>query len=341
MHEQGSPRGVRALSRAGERGRPQARLQPLALLSLCIAVACGHERAGQAPVAGGMLGPASPVVAAGDTLRFHVTGSSIPGARIASSVVFVAQGGSITKDGLYRAGLVPGIFPLIASVPARAWADTSVVLIVRPRARTYRTRFPSRENPIAEGGAWIGGGRVGLDWTDVSTESGYAIGHQTGASYTDATALLTGAWAPGQMVSATVRAVGGPSEACYPELELRLRSSLAAHRSTGYEIAFKVSPGPDAYLIIVRWNGRLGDFTYLTKREGSGFGVKDGDVVSARVTGRVIEAYRNGVELAQATDSVFAGGSPGMGFNLENGLPGCSGTNSTYGFSSFFAADGL
>src|ERR1700704_5961227 len=82
------------------------------------------------------------------------------------------------------------VLPLLCSMPAMAGS--------------YQTDFPATENPISEGGRWINGGLLGLDWTNVSTTPGLAIGHQVGANFTDATALLAGAWGPDQMATATV-----------------------------------------------------------------------------------------------------------------------------------------
>ena len=202
----------------------------------------------------------------------------------------------------------------------------------------YTTTFPLTENPISDGGRWIDGGTVGLDWTNVSTTPGHAVGHQVGATYTDATALLTGPWGPDQQATGTVFAVN-QLDGCYQEVELRLRSALSAHVSTGYEISFKSTSASTAYVIIVRWNGPLGDFTYLANLHGAQYGVQNGDVVSARVVGNVITAYKNGVQMAQATDNTYTTGTPGMGFNLENAPPGCSGTNGNYGYTSFTATD--
>jgi hypothetical protein len=92
---------------------------------------------------------------------------------------------------------------------------------------------------------------------------------------------------------------------------------------------------PKAYAEIVRWNGRLGDFTYLDRHNGTQFGVKSGDVVKAAIKGNVITAYINGKQVAQATDSTYTTGRPGIGFYLEGG----SGVNRDYGFSSFTASN--
>ena len=202
--------------------------------------------------------------------------------------------------------------------------------------RSYSTAFPLTENPISEGGSWRNGQTDGLDWHDMSTTPGLAIGHQSGTSYTDGTALLTGSWGPNQTVEAVVHAVK-PKDSCYQEVELRLRSTLTPHSCTGYEISFKATKTSGAYLIIVRWNGPLGDFTYLVNTMGAEYGVTEGDVVKATIVGNVITAYLNGVEVGTATDATYATGSPGMGMNLETGDASCVGTNGDYGFEHFTA----
>ena len=206
---------------------------------------------------------------------------------------------------------------------------------------TYTTNFPGIESPISEGGRWINGGTNGSDWSDVWSTGGNGIGRQTGADYSDATALLTGTWSASQQVTATVFTSSTVSDACYPEVELRLRSAISAHVNRGYEISFKVSQSGSAYLIIVRWNGPFGDFTYLLKTNGAQYGVKDGDVISAKMVGNVITAYKNGVVMGSASDNTYADGAPGMGFNLANAPAGCPGSNDKYGYTQFSATDGV
>lgn len=202
--------------------------------------------------------------------------------------------------------------------------------------RVYTTTFPLTENPISESGNWINGQALGLDWHDVSTTPGLAIGHQSGSSYTDGTALLTGAWGSTQIVEAVVHTVN-PKESCYQEVEMRLRSTLTAHSCAGYEISFKATKSASAYLIIVRWNGPVGDFTYLKNSTGAQYGIAEGDTVKATMVGNVITAYLNGVAVGTATDSTYTTGNPGMGFNLETGDASCVGTNPDYGFTRFTA----
>jgi hypothetical protein len=200
--------------------------------------------------------------------------------------------------------------------------------------RIYSTNFPLTESPISEGGSWVNGSNNGLDWGYISTTAGQTHTHPGPAPYADATALLTGTWRPDQMAIATVGNIVNAckSDTCYPEVELRLRSTLSAHLCNGYEIAFSLKPNAMAYLIIVRWNGPLGDFTYLFNQSGSQYQIKTGDIVKAMVVGNVITAYKNGVLIGLATDKIFMSGNPGMGFNEKT-------YNGDYGFSSFTASD--
>jgi hypothetical protein len=181
----------------------------------------------------------------------------------------------------------------------------------------------------------------GLDWSDVSTSKGQAVGHQKGdVHYLDGTALLTGLWGADQMAKATVFA-GTTYASDYPEVELRLRSSLSAHNCSGFEIAFSAAgKTAKAYLMLVRWNGPVGDFTVLKQPFGLQYGVITGDVVKASIIGNTLTAYINGVQVAQATDSIYTSGNPGIGFNFDWVDQGAAkGTNSSFGFTNFTATD--
>ena len=193
---------------------------------------------------------------------------------------------------------------------------------------SYTTSFPLTENPTSEGGRWINGGTVGLDWTNISTTPGLAVGHEVSGNATDATAILTGTWAANQYAQATVYWNPDPREPV-PEVELRLRSAIAAHVNRGYEITFGAG-----YLIIVRWNGPAQSYTYLVNSSGSQYTPRTGDVIRATIVGNTITAYKNGVEMGRTTDGTWTDGAPGMGFN--SGAPGGTYDN-TYGFTSFTA----
>ena len=139
---------------------------------------------------------------------------------------------------------------------------------------------------------------------------------------------------PNQTIQATVRSVNQKKEV-YEEVELRLPRSLSPHRATGYEIDFRCSKTEKAYSEIVRWNGPLGDFTYLKRGEGSRYGVKNGDVAKATIGGDLIRVYVNGVQALQVNDDTYKDGSPGMGFYIQESTRG----NDDCGFTSFEASD--
>jgi hypothetical protein len=186
-----------------------------------------------------------------------------------------------------------------------------------PYVKSYTTNFPLKENPIAEAGRWTGGKTTGIDWGNVATTGGFAFGRAGAKEYADSVALLTGEWGPEQTVEAVVNR-GHVFRA--PEVSLRLRSALSAHRCTGYEISNSLRSDDTAYLIIVRWNGPLADFTYLLNVTGKRYGVTTGDVVKATIVGDTITAFKNGVPMGHAKDDTFRSGQPGFGFNEgENG----------------------
>jgi hypothetical protein len=218
--------------------------------------------------------------------------------------------------------------------------------------RSYRTSFKLDEVPISEGGMWLNGKKDGIDWADVITRNGGAYGSVTrmavaerrveqgnldpssgGAApegdYDDPTAVLTGDWGRNQHGRGTVFS-RNPTNEYYQEVEIRLRSAIAPHLCTGYEVFFRCLKTEEGYAEIVRWNGKVGDFTSLKKLVGAQYGVKDGDVIEATIRGNVIKGFINGVEVISATDDVFDSGSPGIGFNFFVGN-----TNVDHGFAHF------
>jgi hypothetical protein len=214
--------------------------------------------------------------------------------------------------------------------------------------RSYRTSFKHDEPAISEGGLWLNGKKDGIDWADVITRGGRAYGSVTRMAaaerrveqgnlegslpegdYDDPTAVLTGSWGKNQHAKGTVFSKH-PTAEYFQEVELRLRSAIAPHLCTGYEVFFRCLKTDEGYAEIVRWNGKVGDFTSLKKLIGPQYGVKDGDVIEATIHGNDIKGFINGVEVISATDDVFVTGSPGIGFNFFVGN-----TNVDHGFTSF------
>jgi len=202
--------------------------------------------------------------------------------------------------------------------------------------RTYSTEFSLNENPISESGNWINGQSAGLDWANVATTNGVAIGLQSGlAGFDDGTALLGGNWGPDQFVTARVYIGQRPPPGILGEVEFRLRSSLSPHHCDGYEVLFSVKGGSDCYISVVSWNGPLGDWTALDIRGGAQYVINDGDEVKASIVGNVITAYIRGEKVVEVTDDRFTFGSPGIGFYLYGGTGG----NADFGLTSFTATD--
>jgi hypothetical protein len=215
---------------------------------------------------------------------------------------------------------------LVLSIPTAITAQPADA--PRPR-NSYSTRFLLDENPISEGRKWINGGKDGIDWYNVITKNGIAYGAVTNGSYTDPTALLVGTWGRNQAAKARVFS-RNQTDKYYQEVEIRLRSALSRHRCTGYEVFWRCLKTKDAYAQIVRWNGKVGDWTSLKKHTGAQYGVKDGDLVEAKIAGDIIKGYVNGVEVISATDDTYKEGNPGIGFNFGVGQ-----TNGDFGFSSY------
>jgi hypothetical protein len=217
--------------------------------------------------------------------------------------------------------------------------------------RSYATRFERDEAPISEDGMWVNGRKDGIDWCDVLSGDGHAYGEvsrmmsaekraeqsfggsggaaTTEGDYDDPTAVLAGSWGRNQSARATVFS-RNPTDDYFQEVEIRLRSTIAPHWCSGYEVFWRCSKSDAAYAEIVRWNGKVADFTSLARRVGPEVGVQHGDIVEATIVGTTITSYINGVAVMSVTDDTFADGAPGVGFNFFVGD-----TNVDHGLSSF------
>jgi len=63
---------------------------------------------------------------------------------------------------------------------------------------TYSTSFASTENPLSEGGKWINGRAVGLDWNNAQSVPGKAYGAAIATGYNDDVAVLNTAFTANQ-----------------------------------------------------------------------------------------------------------------------------------------------
>jgi len=195
---------------------------------------------------------------------------------------------------------------------------------------SYETTFPV---PLSEGHLWLNGKTDGLDWGDVTAGAGHAFGTVVsgGPPYDDSTAALIGPWGSEQMACATVF-TSKQSSSIFEEVELRLRTTITAHSITGYEFNFRATSDGSQYAQIVRWNGPLDSFDYVSSATGPG--LHDGDKVCATAVGSTLTASINDNQVVQGTDATFTGGSPGIGFYMQGGTMAELGD---YGFTTFYA----
>ena len=197
--------------------------------------------------------------------------------------------------------------------------DSATITVTGASATKYTTDFLLTENPVSEGGKWINGGAVGLDWHNPLTASGNALASvradADGTRYADDIAVLTTSFSPNQYAQAVVyRAAGYNPGTSKHEVELLLRFTITAHDAHGYEILW----GHEGYLDIVRWNGPISSYLQLNPSEPNLGDLADGDVLRAEINGNVITAYKNGT-LVMTQDisgqgTVWSTGQPGMGF---------------------------
>ena len=284
------------------------------------------------------VAPANPSISKSQTQQFTATGSYSDGSNkdVTASVTWQSSNTAVATIGT-NSGLATGIAGGASQITATLGGVVSAsdILTVTTSGNSYTTNFPLTEDPISEGGKWINGKVTGIDWANVRTTPGLAFGTQTDTvNYDDTTAILAGSWGPNQMAQATVHTVNQNS-GMFEEVELRLRTSISAHSITGYEINFRCTSDGTQYVQLVRWNGPLGDFSYISGG-AIGPGLHDGDIIKATIIGSTITAYINGKQIAQGNDSTYTSGSPGMGFYIQGGK---ASQQSDYGFKSFTASD--
>jgi hypothetical protein len=155
--------------------------------------------------------------------------------------------------------------------------------------------------------------------------------------YDDSIAVLTSAFTADQYAQGIVFRSPGYSPPARHEVELLLRFQISAHRARGYEVLW----GHNGEFAVVRWNGKLGDFTIVAALDspelggyGPGPGVAvDGDVLRAEIVGAVVRVYKNGrlVFIAPPNDT-WTTGQPGIGF-----WPTPGSTLQRYGWKSYEA----
>lgn len=185
-------------------------------------------------------------------------------------------------------------------------------------------------NGLTNGTGLCSGIDGGLLWHDMATQPGLVY-NVSGSGFADGTAVLTGVWGANQYIYAVAKCKGTDTN---PEIELRLRSTIAHNNINGYEGDFACNSAAGQFVHIVRWNGGFADFSTLTP--GNSNGVSTGDIVEFMVNGSCVFNIKiNNVAKGTATDCTFTGGNPGVGSEQGTGL----GTDN--GWTSYYATDSL
>lgn len=205
----------------------------------------------------------------------------------------------------------------------------------------YTTNFPAAEDPISQGGIWIGGATVGLDWLDMKTSINQAYANAFDPDgVTDALAQLKRtykAFAQNHYSEGTVFVTyggGGPPSVTH-EIEVFCNMTITAHSVTGYECYVNFFNNHT----LVRWNGAHNDFTPLASNNVSSFTAPvEGDVIRIQrmSNGTTINCYQNGILRTTADDTTYLGGNPGIGNN-----PVAPATLNGIGWKLWTASDGL
>src|SRR5262249_30633736 len=166
-------------------------------------------------------------------------------------------------------------------------ATASAAVQVSSGSATFSTTFNFTENPISDGGNWVAGQVVGLDWNNPRAMPGKAFASTNsglGSSrYDDSIAHLStsvATFTANQYAQGTVFKAAGYTTTGSHEVELLLRFQITAHSAQGYEILWGIA----GYIAIVRWNGPLGNYLALYDPGPGSISVPaDGDVLRAEI----------------------------------------------------------
>lgn len=208
-----------------------------------------------------------------------------------------------------------------------------------PTTASYSTNFNTNEAVLSEGGIWLTGLAVGLDWTDPTVSGGFCFGTQPSNSllFNDSVAIVDPAriaFPPNQYAAAVLHRSAN-SLSGSKEVELILRGTLAAHVMKGYEVNLNFDGG---YCQVIHLGGTTGAIgttggDFPTQNFGSvGFTPADGDLFEAQIVGNIVSVWithasvRNLIGTTDITTGPFAGtgtvwttGQPGFGSYLANG----------------------
>jgi uncharacterized protein YjdB len=129
---------------------------------LAIAACKGAAGPGDPDIAQLRVWPQSATVGIGDSVRFVAYGLVTPEDSLPIHARWGASGGTITSEGLFRAGMDPGVFYVAASDEQKSWVTDSVTVTVQlvPPSVTHLALWP--EHPAIDVGDSVDFVAVGL-----------------------------------------------------------------------------------------------------------------------------------------------------------------------------------
>ena len=190
-------------------------------------------------------------------------------------------------------------------------------------ALVVTTYFDGTESPLSEAGRWR---KASNPWHHVQKKDGKAMPSAANQSYDDSYALLSGFPSDVKLRAVVVRS-NNLDKSCAHEVELLMRMTDTGTSVKGYEVLLDWS----GTVQIMRWNGAMGNFTPIGDGH-LGREVATDDVFEAKIVGNRITAYMNGGVVAEATDSKYTTGQPGVGFFRRS-----CGSNSDLSLTSYKA----
>lgn len=188
---------------------------------------------------------------------------------------------------------------------------------------SYSTNWDATENPLSEGGKWLGGASTGANWSDMRSASGLC--YATSGSLTDfkdALAVLNPAMydiPDDQECTVTISKTAYTPPGSH-EVELLLRATAENNNMPLYEGLIPYSGNEQLVLQNGSYNPS-GNYTILSTGGTGMGGIANADTLRGKIVGTALSFYKNGSGTAfmTATDATLSTGMPGVGAWVTSG----------------------
>lgn len=215
------------------------------------------------------------------------TGGQLP--HKSGGIAAASQGIVLIPAGINRRGRLQAV---VSGGTCRTSFFAQTTLIPPQASGSYTTNFPVAENPVSEGGLWLGGDTHAILFGDAqafpSNRCGASNFISASGALEDSLMIINPAMVdpgPDHFVRITIHRQAGYTPPSSHEIELLLRADATGKL---YECLF---PFGATNGVIVHQSGANPGWTYVNNVTGPGFhnGQRDlqhGDIVEARITGQ-------------------------------------------------------